>query len=99
MRAFNAPTIKQSIHWDFPKARDLGLAFATPVYHEAIIRHTIIKSIWPERVGIRISDGNRRRGGRIVCESGLGQEPERINSVLKIGSAETSDVFKGDARE
>jgi hypothetical protein len=99
MGARDTPRIKQGIHWDLPEARDLWLALAASVHREAVVGHTMIKSVRPERIGIRVGDGNGRCGGGIVQEPGLGKLLERVNGVIEIGCAEATDIFHRDAGE
>src|SRR6267142_510682 len=51
--------VEESIHGDLPKPRKLWLSPAQPTAVKAIIRHSVVKGVRPESVGVISVNGNR----------------------------------------
>ena len=94
-----AQVIKQSVHREFPKARELGHAITKAGEAQAIVIHAVVEGVRPKRVRVGIGDGDGGGRGRIVGESRLGEQLEGVRGVVEHGGAEANDGFERDAGE
>ena len=74
--------VEESIHGDLPKTRKLWLSMAQPTAVKAIIRHSVIKGLRPEGVGVICINGNRGSCAGIICEAHGSQMLQGVGGVV-----------------
>jgi len=99
MRTTNALIVEEGIHWNLPKSREFGFAFANSGSRQAVISEAVVQSIRPESVSIFLSDGDGGGSRRVIGELRLVQEFQGIRREVEVRGAETLDRFEWDTGE
>ena len=102
MHPIDPSLIKDGVHRNLPKSRDLRF----PTTHRPLnplvittVPQSMIEGVRPVRIGIGIRDGDGGTGGAVVEELGVLEDAEGVEAEVQIRGSETSDVVEWDAGE
>lgn len=78
MWASNALVVEKGVHRDFPEARELRLSLTCTGDAQTVVRHTIVQSIGPVRVGVWIGDRDGGGSAGIISKLGVVEELQGV---------------------
>lgn len=99
MRSRVAQLVKERVHWDLPKSRQLRFTIADTRRGKAVVRHAVVERVRPVRVRAGFICGYRSSRAGVVGEASLGEKLESVAREVEVRGAEARDGGKGDAGE